>query len=98
MPCFLSDSPTWFLWTTGTGGRDLAGGSGQTVPHFGIGSSTRRPGEAYGFNGTPSTLLVSRKASALARCEGAYDPSTILDIERTLSVHLPGFSFKVPEV
>jgi len=52
---------------------------------------------AYGFVGTPSTLLVSPTGSVLARWEGAYNPSTTLEMERMLSVHLPGLTFAPPE-
>ena len=47
---------------------------------------------AYGLDGTPSTLLVSPTGTTLAHWEGAYNPSTLFDIEHTLTVHLPGLA------
>ena len=53
--------------------------------------------DSYGFEGTPSTLLVSPTGLTLARWEGAYTPSTTLDVENALSVHLPGISLGKPD-
>lgn len=44
----------------------------------------------YRFRGTPETLVVSKTGSYINRWIGAYSPSILSDVEKTLSVRLPG--------
>jgi len=44
----------------------------------------------YRLDGTPATLLLSPSGTLEKRWTGAYSPSSLEDIERTLTVRLPG--------
>lgn len=46
----------------------------------------------YRFAGTPGSLLVSGEGDFIKRWIGAYTPDMLDDIEKTLSVQLPGLS------
>jgi peroxiredoxin len=46
----------------------------------------------YRLNGTPASVLISRSGNLVKRWDGAYTPSMLTDIERTLSVVLPGLT------
>ena len=46
----------------------------------------------YRLNGTPASVLISRRGNLVKRWDGAYTPSMLTDIERTLSVVLPGLT------
>jgi peroxiredoxin len=56
-------------------------------PVYRISSSAAKQ---YRFQGTPDTLLVTARGSFVRRWPGAYSPSRLTEIEKALSVELPG--------
>ncbi len=50
------------------------------------------PSRQYRFSGTPETVLVTSSGVLVKRWPGAYGPATLTQIEKTLSVRLPGIT------
>jgi hypothetical protein len=48
--------------------------------------------QRYHFRGTPSSLLVSANGTVLHDWYGAYRASTLVEVEKTLGVNLPGMA------
>jgi len=60
--------------------------------NFPLYTITARQIGLYHFRGTPTSVLVSSRGIVLKVWAGAYLPTTLVDIERTLAVTLPGVS------
>lgn len=72
--------------------RELAAYSERITPGVRLYSITSESVKSYRSSGTPETLLVSARGEFIKRWIGAYPPSALEDIEKTLRITLPGLN------
>jgi len=60
--------------------------------HFPLYNITAETAKEYHLTGTPLSVLISGHGVIIQRWPGAYSPSVLVDVERMLSIRLPGMS------
>src|SRR5262249_6626125 len=69
---------------------ELTAYSSSKLIRFPLYSITPTSKRQYRLLGTPTTLLISPRGVVTKKWIGAYNPKEVVDLERTLSVKLPG--------
>ena len=84
--------PDLHIFGVMSGSVDRGAASAEAEPFPEIVTPTLSTARAYGFGGTPATILISPSGKVLKSWSGAYVGTMALDISRTLGITLPGLS------